>query len=89
MGQCLQHINEELVKNNKKLYIFKNDDLKVLSKIHEKKYKRNYWKYGLYTFFYKRSEKIKNFCEKNNIEYIVKEDYLSNIGDLNKEIWSI
>ena len=37
-------------------------------------------------FSLQRSEKIKNYCSKNNITYIVKEDYLlSKIGDLNKE----
>ena len=87
MGQSLDQINQELTKNNKKLYIFKNDDLKVLSKIHEKKNVSVIIENMDYTpFSIKRSEKIKNFCEKNNIEYIVKEDYLlSNIGDLNKE----
>ena len=87
MGQCLDSINEELKKNNKKLYIFKNDDLKVLSKIHEKKKISAIIENMDYTpFSLQRSEKIKNYCSKNNITYIVKEDYLlSKIGDLNKE----
>jgi len=86
MGECLDDLNKSLHEHNKKLYIFKNDDIKVLSKICGDYNISAIIENMDYTPFSRlRSDKIQYFCNKHNIEYILKEDYLlSKIGELNK-----
>lgn len=88
MGECLDDLNKEIKKYGSKLHIFYDDDIKVLKKLLKKKQINAIIENSDYTpYAIKRSNDLKEFCEKNGLLYILKEDYLlsNTIGDLNKD----
>lgn len=77
MIETLHELSETIKKYNGKLYFFKGDNIKILKainkidKINSISFNVDYTPYAL-----KRDNEIKQFCEDENIELIMKEDYV-------------
>jgi deoxyribodipyrimidine photo-lyase len=87
MIESLKEVNSELKKIGSKLHLFYGDNKKVLKKIIKQIDVENIVFNQDYTpYAKKRDKKIKNFCDKNNINCIMKEDYLlADIGTFLKK----
>lgn len=89
MSECINELKIELKKYGKKLNILKtnNNEINILENIIKKNKIEGIIENMDYTPYAKnRSNNIKLLCEKYNIKYILKEDYLlSKIGELNKK----
>lgn len=77
MIESLKELSNEIKKKKGKLYYFKGETLKVLKDIHKRViieslgFNIDYTPYAI-----KRDEEIKKWCEDENINYIMSEDYL-------------
>lgn len=76
MIESLRELNNEIKKYKGNLSYFYGDDIKILKKIiKEYPIKKIGFNYDYTPFAKQRDERIINFCNKNKIEYIVKEDF--------------
>lgn len=87
MIESLQELDNNLKKNNSKLYFFKGDNIKIINKIIKQikitniVFNMDYTPYAI-----KRDNDIAKICKKNNINCYMVEDYLLKpIGTFNKK----
>ena len=87
MVESLKDLDNNLKEYNSKLHIFYGDNIQVLQSIIKKisiraiVFNMDYTKYAI-----KRDNSIKKLCKDNNIECVIKEDYLLQpISTLNKD----
>lgn len=87
MIESLKELNSDLKKVNSKLHIFYGENKKILKKIIKQIDVENIVFNMDYTpYARKRDKKIKKFCKKNNINCVIKEDYLlDNVGTFMKK----
>lgn len=77
MCESLQQLDKDLKSKNSKLHVFNGDNIEILQKINKKititniVFNKDYTPYAI-----KRDNEIKDFCEKNNINLVMTEDYL-------------
>lgn len=77
MIESLHDLADSIKNMDGELYFFKGDNLKVLEAIHKnEKIKSIAFNIDYSPYARKRDNIIKNWCNKNNIECIMKEDYL-------------
>tara|TARA_B110000037_G_C17107812_1_gene500594 strand:- start:583 stop:1962 length:1380 start_codon:yes stop_codon:yes gene_type:complete len=83
MIECLKELNNELKKYKSKLHIFNGDNINILKSIIEQikvvniVFNMDYTPYSI-----QRDNSIKDFCNKNNINCKITEDYL--LGGIGK-----
>jgi deoxyribodipyrimidine photo-lyase len=76
MIESLRELDKEIKKYKGNLSYFYGDDIKILKEIiKEYPIKKIGFNYDYTPFAKQRDERIINFCKKNKIEYIVKEDF--------------
>ena len=87
MIESLKELDNKLIKKNSKLHIFQGENITVLNKIIKSIEVENIIFNMDYTpYAIKRDKEIKLFCKQNNINCIIKEDYLlDNIGKFLKK----
>jgi deoxyribodipyrimidine photo-lyase len=77
MIESLHELSLEIKKNNGKFYFFKGDNLKVLTSINKQiKIESIGFNVDYTPYARKRDDEIKKWCDKNDIKYYMKEDYL-------------
>lgn len=77
MIESLHELSDDIKKKDGKMYFFKGENLKVLRRLHKtEKIESIAFNVDYTPYARKRDKEIKDWCERHNIIYYEKEDYL-------------